>query len=172
MNTQAREDTQEVVFYHLEFTLGPKHFALPLENVERVVHAVEVTIPPEAPGMVEGLVNYKGQILPVIDISPQFRLAKQPIEPAHHFIVVTVGKKKYILIGHTVPGVMKTPGDKIVSPGNIVEGVEFLSGVITMEKGMMLIPDLKKLFSFDPAEMKALKKNAKKKHPKKKNHEE
>ena len=166
MNDRVREKSELAVVYHLEFTLGEKRFALPLENVERVVHAAEITVPPESPDLVEGFVNYKGRILPVVDISPRFHMPRIPLDPSFHFIIVTVKQKKYALIGHTVAGVMKTPGNTIVPPNDIVYGVEYLAGVISMENGMMLIPDLGKTLAFAPGEIKALKDAVKKKHAK------
>jgi purine-binding chemotaxis protein CheW len=138
--------------YYLEFGLGGKRFALPLEAVERVEHAVEVTLPPKAPPIVRGFIDYRGNILPVIDISRRFHLPIKDIEPRHHFIIVACKRRTFALKADTVPGLIKETGDRVVEPGEIIAGLDFLAGVIKDETGMILIPDLDKLLTHEEAD--------------------
>ena len=50
------------------FTLDEQRYALPLYDVERVVHAAGVTLFPKAPEIVLGVVNVQGRIIPVVNI--------------------------------------------------------------------------------------------------------
>lgn len=166
MENLKEENLQETGHY-LEFSLGKKSFALPLASVERVVKAVEVTLLPKAPEIVRGIINFKGHILPVIDISGRFKLPEREIMPDQHFIIVQSTARSFGLVADTVAGVYREITENIVPPTNIIDGVEFLAGVMKLEQGMMLIPDLEKVLT--PDEQKSLKaavprKRTRKKH--------
>lgn len=161
------EEYQQQTGHYLVFSLGRKSFALPLASVERVVNAVEVTLLPKAPEIVRGIINFKGRILPVIDISGRFKLPEKEIMPDQHFIIVQSKTRNFGMVADTVAGVSEELHKNIVPPTNIIDGVEFLAGVMKLEQGMMLIPDLDKVLT--PDEQKALKaavpgKKTKKRH--------
>lgn len=153
---QISEVHNESLNFYLEFIVDSRHFALPLQGVERVVHAVEITVPPKTPGLLTGLINYKGDIIAVVDISSPFHLTPIPVEPHHHFIITQNHQEKFAIIGHEVPGVMYVPGKNVVNPDQVANGIEFLSGVIILETGMILIPDLEKLLSLSREEIDQL----------------
>jgi purine-binding chemotaxis protein CheW len=166
MKTRKSEQ-QERGCYYLVFTLAAKQFALPLEAVQRVVHAVEVTVLPKAPEIVCGLINYKGTILPIINISKRFHLAEREIHPNQHFIIVRSKIKGFGLVADTVTGVIKEAEKNVVPPTEIIAGVEFLAGVLKLKTGMMLIPDINKILTID--EERALKSAVKRGKKEKKN---
>jgi len=149
---KKKNDTVNIIVkkaHYLVFELGDKAFALPLEAVRRVVHAVYVTLLPKTPEIVCGIINYKGEILPVIDISKRFLLSTREIEPDRHFIIVNAKNKSYCLLGDDLIGVTQIESENIVSPSEIIAGVEFLSGVIKLQDGIMLIPDLEHILTYE-----------------------
>jgi purine-binding chemotaxis protein CheW len=135
--------------HYVVFALADRQFALPLEAVQRVVHAVAVTQLPKAPEIVAGLVNYQGEILPVINISRRFHLPEKPIQPGHHFIIVQARRKGYVLVADSVTAVIKESRENIIPPAAIIAGMEFLAGVMKLRNGMMLIPDLDRLLTHE-----------------------
>lgn len=141
------------VCHYLVFTLSGERFGLPLDSVQRVVRAVAVTILPKAPEIVRGLINYKGNILPVINMSRRFNLAEMEIQPNHNFIIVHTARRKFVLVADLAEGVITRPKDDIVTPAGITAGMEFLAGVIKLENGMMLVPDLEHLLTHDEEQM-------------------
>ncbi|MGE5343791.1 MAG: chemotaxis protein CheW [Candidatus Omnitrophota bacterium] len=135
--------------HYLEFTLGGKQFALPLSVVDRVVHAVEVMRLPKGPDIVCGLINYKGQIIPIINISRRFHLPERTLDPDQYFIIMHSNVRKFGLLADNIHSVTDRNPDLIISPTDIMAGVEFLSGIIKLPDGLMLIPDLDKLLTHD-----------------------
>ena len=155
---------QEQSCHYVVFTLGNKPFALPLEAVQRVVNAAAVTTLPRAPEIVAGLVNYKGKILPVLNISRRFHLPEKPIEPHHHFLIVHSRRRGYALLADRVDGLIKESRANIIPPKAIMAGMEFLAGIIKLENGLMLIPDLEKLLTHEETmRLKAAVQNRKRK---------
>lgn len=142
--------------HFLVFNLEDKQFALPLDPVDRVVRAVEVTTLPEVPAIVRGIINYKGTVLPVIDIRSRFHLPGREIRLNDQLIIVWTAKRPIALLADTVTGNIEKPAADVVPPSTVVEGVEFLAGVLKLEDGVMLIPDLDKILTLK--EVKALNK--------------
>jgi purine-binding chemotaxis protein CheW len=133
--------------HFIVFMLEDKTFALPLDPVERVVRAVEITTLPEAPAIVCGIINYRGTVLPVIDIRSGFHLPRRDLRLSDQFIIVQTAVHRIALLVDTVIGdIEKNPGD-VIPPSDLFDGVEFLIGVIKLEEGVMLIPDLDKILT-------------------------
>jgi purine-binding chemotaxis protein CheW len=166
METNKKAGQQQTCHYVI-FTLESKQFALPLEAVQRVVNAAAVTTLPKAPEIVAGLVNYRGNILPVIDISRRFHLPEKKIEPQHYFVIVHSAGKGYALVADKVEGLIAESSENITPPTAIMAGMEFLAGIMKLENGLMLIPDLDKLLTHE--ETLALKKAVQKGKRTKKN---
>lgn len=157
------EDMKHFIVFNLE----DKQFALPLDPVDRVVRAVEITVLPEVPTIVRGIINYKGTVLPVIDIRSRFHLPGREIRLNDQFIIVRTAKRSIALLVDTVTGNIEKPTADVVPPSSFMKGVEFLDGVIKLEDGIMLIPDLDKILTLK--ESKALTKAIKGTKPTRKN---
>lgn len=135
------------VKHFLIFMLEDKTFALPLWPVERVVRAVEITPLPEAPSIIPGIINYKGNILPVVDIRSRFHLPNRELQINHQFIIVRTSRRHIALHVDTVTGNVEITGKDMVPPDNIIEGTQFLKGILKLENGVMLVPDLDKILT-------------------------
>jgi purine-binding chemotaxis protein CheW len=132
---------------YLVFTLADKTFALPLTEVHRVVHATAITKLPKAPELVQGVVNYKGNVLPVLDMSKRFHLPVGELDLDRHFILVHLSAKTFILIADSITGVIRREKECVVEPDSIFPGVQLLVGVIKSDDGLVLIPDLENLLT-------------------------
>ncbi|MEA3244883.1 MAG: chemotaxis protein CheW, partial [Gemmatimonadota bacterium] len=75
----------------LTFSLGEARFAVPADCVVATVRAVAIAALPHAPPMVEGVVNYRGVVVPVLDIRARFGLAANPLHTDQHMIVARAG---------------------------------------------------------------------------------
>src|SRR5436309_14010618 len=74
------QELQEVLI----FEVGSQRYGLPAAGVRELVRAVTVTPLPRAPAIVEGVIDLRGTIVPVLDIRARFRLPAKPPEPPHH----------------------------------------------------------------------------------------
>ncbi|MCP4155804.1 MAG: chemotaxis protein CheW [bacterium] len=140
---------QEIKKHFLVFNLGKLQFALPLTPVERVIRAVGVTLLPKAPVVVAGIINYKGHVLPVIDIRPRFKLEKKDVRLNDQFVIFRTAKRSIAIITDTVTGDIEIPAENVVTPSQLVDDMAFLQGVIKRDDGVMLIPDLDKILTRD-----------------------
>ena len=138
-----------ITLRHLAFTLDEGHYALDLSVVERIIQSVEITPLPEAPDIVLGIINIKGKIIPVVNISRRFHLPEKDIEPTNRLIIAHTLKRTVALVVDVVLGVIETPEDRVVKAGTVLPGLDYVQGVVKMEDGMILIHDLNKFLSLE-----------------------
>ncbi|MGH7435187.1 MAG: chemotaxis protein CheW, partial [Polyangiaceae bacterium] len=71
----------------LLFEVGGRRYGLLAAEVRELVRAVTIHPLPRAPAIVEGLVNVRGRIVPVLDIRSRFRIPLRPLAPSDHLIL-------------------------------------------------------------------------------------
>ena len=138
----------------LIFTLEGHYYTLPLSNIDRIVPAVHVTPLPKAPEVILGVINVRGQIIPVINLRKRFHLPEREVEPSDQFIVAHTARRMVALSVDAVIEVSNLSGQIVTSGRDIVPNVEYLAGIAKQEDGVLLIHDLDACLSFD--EEKAL----------------
>ncbi|MDI9370528.1 MAG: chemotaxis protein CheW [Synergistaceae bacterium] len=71
------------------FTVGDRRFALPAEEIERVLAAVEIIPLPDSPAFIRGVVNYGGRLVPVFDLRVRFGMPMRRVLPSDFMILVS-----------------------------------------------------------------------------------
>jgi len=134
------------------FRLDDQRYALSLAVVERVVPAVEVTLLPQAPAIVSGVINVAGRVIPVLNLRRRFRRREREISPADHFLIAHTTRRQVALVVDEVEGMLEHPDAAIVEPAQIAPGLGQMQGLIKLPDGLVLIHDLEKFLSLDEAE--------------------
>ncbi len=134
---------------HVIFTLDDQQYTLPLPNVERVVPAAYVTPLPKAPGIVIGIINVQGQVIPVINLRRRFQLPERTLDPADQFIIAHTPRRTVALTVDRVIGVIDISKQAIVHRADILPSIEHVTGAVKQEDGVILIHDLEACLSFD-----------------------
>jgi purine-binding chemotaxis protein CheW len=133
----------------LAFALDDWKCALPLTSVERSYRAVAVTPLPGAPSKVMGIVNVHGVVHPVIDLRHCFRLPPRALSPADHLIIGHTSRRNVALVVDNVSGVFECPRSIIAKADTVLPGMEYVSGIVRLKDGMLLIHDLDDFLSLD-----------------------
>jgi purine-binding chemotaxis protein CheW len=131
------------------FSLDEPRYALYLSAVERVVQAVEITPLPKAPKIIMGVINFHGEIIPVIDIRKRFHLTSREINLEDQFIIAQTSKRTVVLVVDSVEGVYDFEQDQVVDAEEVFPYVDYISGVAKIETDIVLINDLEKFLSID-----------------------
>jgi purine-binding chemotaxis protein CheW len=87
MNESAEQTHQEFLIFDLEGV----RYGLPVAEVREIVRAVLPVPLPGAPGVVEGVINLRGKVVPVLDLRQRFRLRARPIEYTDHLVIARAG---------------------------------------------------------------------------------
>jgi purine-binding chemotaxis protein CheW len=131
----------------LLFTLEGQRYALPVVDVRELVRAVRLTPLPRAPDVVEGLMNLRGELLPVLDLRRRFRLPPRPLSPEDHFIVAQAGARRVVLhVDRTEEVLTLAPGTLDETPRSL-PGVGYVAGAVKLPEGLVLVHDLRSFLS-------------------------
>jgi purine-binding chemotaxis protein CheW len=123
----------------LLFTIDGWRCALPLAQVVEVVPAVNVQALPDPPSMVEGVVNVRGEILPVLAVRARMGLAPRAVHASEYFILVRATRGRVILRSDTTPEIVALSD----APDSGMESVDrALAGVRPLPDGIALFHDV------------------------------
>jgi len=126
----------------LVFEVGGQRYALPTADVCELVRAVAITPVPGAPGVIEGVVDVRGRVLPVLDVRARFRLPAKALDPSDHFIVASAGTRGVILRVDRATHLALLDEASVQPPQTLGPGAAYVAGVARLEDGLVLIHDL------------------------------
>jgi purine-binding chemotaxis protein CheW len=127
---------------------GQRH-ALPLEAVERVLPAPEITPLPQAPPLICGVINVQGRIVPVIDLRRRFGMPPCALRWRDHLVLARSARRLLAFGVDAVQGLVDEPAEAITLAAQIAPGLEAIAGTLTLPDGLLLIHDLDRLLSLD-----------------------
>lgn len=156
-NSNRNIKSSDVLLQLVTFNLVGEEFGLPILDVREIIRMVEVTPVPHSPDFVEGVINLRGQILPVIDLRKRFNLASCEANDDTRIVVVEISDSLIGLIVDGVKEVLRIPEDTVNAAPQIVSsgiGAEYIQGIAHYDEKMIILVDLLKVFS--PAEMENL----------------
>jgi len=130
---------QESIF--LVFRLGDDEFGLPIDTVVEVAQVPEhITRVPKTPKFLEGVVNLRGDVLPVVDQRRRFDLPKLDNTEGRRLVVIKTERHRAGLIVDSVSDVLRTHEENIEPPPQLTDVVSRLvRGVINLEKTRRIV---------------------------------
>lgn len=149
VNTDTRQgsaSTQVVIFQ-----LARESYAVSISDVREIVRMQPITRVPSAPDYVQGVVNLRGQVIPVINLAKRLGLPVQPVTPATRIVVAQAGQDTIGMIVDSVVKVAHIPGEDIEVPEALArEGANlaYIVGIAKVEDGLITLIDLEQALSF------------------------
>jgi purine-binding chemotaxis protein CheW len=145
--------TQDVNSGIIAFEVAGQRYGVLLAHVVEVLRAVTVAKIPNAPLAVEGIINLRGTIVPVLDIRTRFGLPHKDAEPADRMIVVQADHRHAVLRVDRTIGIIALEGD-IFDQGKAVSSkARHIKGTMKLSDGLLLVYDLDTFLSVTDAEM-------------------
>ena len=129
------------------FRLGQEQFGVPIGAVQEVVRLPEVTPVPQAPWFVEGVINLRGRIIPVLDMGKRFRFPDRPRTRKTRIVVVEADGRLVGLIVDAVSAVVRLPATAVEPPPAMISGigVDYITGVGKLGDQLLVLLDLGKV---------------------------
>ena len=133
----------------LVFALGEHRFALAASSVVEVVRVVAAAALPGAPAIVEGVINARGTLVPVLDIRARFGLRPAAIDADQHLILARAGARLVALRVDRALELMSVPAEAIEPTERVAPGVPLVKGCARLADGLLVIHDLDRFLSLD-----------------------
>jgi purine-binding chemotaxis protein CheW len=135
------------------FTLRGERFAVRGLQVREVVRAVAISPLPDAPGIVEGVINFRGRIVAVLDIGRRFGLPTRSLDPTQHFILVDAGPRLVALRVDRATDLLDVAAEAIEGAVAVAPGSAMTEGVARLDDGLVVIHHLERFLSLDEGRM-------------------
>ena len=156
MNENLSETKNEVladdtVFQVVGFKLEDEEFVIDILKVQEIIKMIDITPLPNAPHYVNGVINLRGKVIPVISLRKRFGFEDRENNNLTRIMVVEIDKKLVGFIVDKVTEVLRIPASSIEPPPPLVSkiGSEYLKGVGKIGDRLLIILEVEKILSTD-----------------------
>jgi purine-binding chemotaxis protein CheW len=129
------------------FRIGNETYGIRIGAVREIVRVPEITAVPSAPDLIEGVINLRGKIIPVMDLRKRFGQTEIISDKKNRILVVELENKLIGLIVNAASEVLKIPPSEVDSPGSVfAEGESsYVTGVGKLKGRLIILLDIAKL---------------------------
>lgn len=131
----------------LTFELDEQRFGLLMADVQEVVRVAAFARLPKAPQVIEGVLNFRGSAVPVLDIRARFRLPARAVRTSDHLVVARAGKRMAAIRVDRVSDLIEVPAKDIEDVATVTPHSDYVSGVAKLPGDIVLIHDLSTFLS-------------------------
>ncbi len=130
------------------FRLDREDYAIPIRKIQEIILMKPITRLPKAPDSIEGLINLRGTVIPIINLRKRFALTHLEFDDETRTIVVNTHGKTVGIIVDEVTQVMRIAVEEIQQVPISVTSVarRYISGLAKLEDRLLIILDIDKLF--------------------------
>lgn len=133
----------------VSFRLADEEFGVDILKVQEIIRMVDMTRVPSSPEFVEGVINLRGRIIPIIALRKRFGVEPRPPDKLTRIMVVEVDRKTIGFIVDSVSEVLRIPRSTVEPTPEVVSSVnaEYISGVGKLEDRLLILLDLNRLLT-------------------------
>src|SRR5471030_2545971 len=127
VKTQLSGQTLQVV----TFALGSEEYGVDIAQVQEINRMVTITHVPRAPKFMEGVINLRGQLIPIIDLRTRFGMPRAEHTKHTRIVVTEIGAKKVGMVVDSVSEVLRIPVEQVEDAPEMIAQVEteYIQGV-------------------------------------------
>jgi len=133
------------------FRLGTEEYGIDIMKIQEIILMGDITRVPEVPDFIEGVINLRGNVIPIIDLRKRFKLPATERMEATRIIVVNVEGKTMGVVVDSVSEVLR------INPANIdptpptIAGMakEYLKGLVKLEKRLLILLDIDQILDLN-----------------------
>ena len=141
--------TTDAVQQLVTFRLGDDQFAVDIFVVERVLRYTAPAVVPNLPSWIDGILQYGGRVVPLIDLRTRFGMPRLDPRPEHRILVLAIGEELLGVTVDSVHEVISVTSEDIASPPPLFRGLnaEYLRGLVHTEGSMIIFLDVARVLT-------------------------
>jgi purine-binding chemotaxis protein CheW len=149
-NLAEAHGTLQLVSFHLAKEL----YGIEITKVREIILITEITAIPQTPHYVKGLINLRSTVIPVIDLRALFGLPEGELTDESRIMVLQAAGKTIGIVVDAVSEVLRVKKDEIAPPPPTVVGAgrEYLTGLVRLDKQLLILLDIDKTLGTNGAE--------------------
>lgn len=150
-NYQKTQENLNRTSQIVTFKLAQEEYGVNIMKVQEIILIGEITKVPEVPEFIEGVINLRGNVIPIIDLRKRFKLAQTSINEDSRIIVVNVNSKTMGIIVDAVNEVLRIANSDIEPTPASIAGVgkEYLKGLIKLDKRLLILLDIEHILTLE-----------------------
>lgn len=131
------------------FKLGSEKYAIDIMAIEEILRMTEITPVPKAPEFIEGIVNIRGRVIPVVDLKKKLNIGTVTNSQTSRIIITNINNKKIGFLVDEVEEVLRIESGLIENAPALAVNIDsnYINGVAKTDKGMIILLDINKIFS-------------------------
>jgi purine-binding chemotaxis protein CheW len=136
------------------FKTGSEYFGVPIGKVKEIVRVPEITAVPDTPDFLNGVINLRGRIIPVIELNKRLCATGTDRKKSNRILVLELEGSIVGLLVDSASEILKVSEDSIEPPPGLISaiGAEYVTGVGKLKDKLIVLLDVARLLS--PEEMK------------------
>jgi len=150
MNDQNKNQNENQERLQLvSFNLDSEEFGVDILKVQEIIKMISITKVPNAPAFIEGIINLRGKVIPVVNLRMRLGMIKKELDKNTRIIVIEMNGKTFGFVVDSVSEVLRIERNIIETPPEIVAGInsDFITAVGKLEDRLLILLDLEKIFS-------------------------
>jgi purine-binding chemotaxis protein CheW len=142
-------DEIQLVVFTLKNSSTVCEYGVPITKVQEIIPMTIPTRLPQAPAFVEGIINLRGRIIPIIDLKKRFEMGSSEVTSETRSVVVEVEGHTVGIIVDEVSEVLRLATENIEPAPSIIGGIaaEYLTGVGKVDDRLLILLDMDKILS-------------------------
>lgn len=153
MPEQKRDDKMKAKEVQVVvFRLGVEEYGLDITQVKEIIRLQNITPVPKSPQFIEGVINLRGQVIAVMDISERFNLKKKARTEKARIVITEVKENSLGFIVDEVPEVLRIPESNIEPTPEMFDSQihhEFIRGVGKVRDRLIILLNVDKILSLE-----------------------
>lgn len=142
-SSDPNSEQEQIVLFEIDQQL----YGLPFSCVREVLRAFSFSPLPNAPPIVEGLLNVRGELMPLLNLRKRLGFPEKPLSLTDHFLIARDQNRWVALRVDRVVKLAAWPTLKAADAGRFVSQSELISAVAATQEGLLLIQDLTKFLT-------------------------
>ncbi len=154
MTLEDKQQTADSILQLIIFRLGNEEFGVEITRVKEIIRMQEITHVPKAPSFLEGVINLRGKIIPIVDLRTRLGWKPRERDAKTRIIVVESGGHPAGFIVDAVTEVLRIPEKTTELPSTLSTDVNrnFITAIGIVEDRLILLLDLDKVLSLTEKE--------------------
>lgn len=143
------EDEDSMKDRYLSFRVGEEEYGIDIQYVTEIVGIQKISAVPEMPDYIKGVINLRGQVIPVMDVRIRFHMPAQSYNERTCVIVVHINENFVGLVVDAVKEVASLPQDSICEAPKVArsESAQYIKGIGKVGDDVKIILDVYKLLT-------------------------
>ena len=148
-NIDENKKDQKELLQLVSFKIGDEEFGVDILSVQEINRMSQITKVPNTPEFIEGVINLRGRIIPVIDLRVKLGMVRKDHGKNTRIVVVELKGQTIGFIVDEVSEVLRIPKEITEAPPEMVGGVnsDYITSIGKLEDRLLILLDLEKILS-------------------------